>query len=392
MNPSTDDWEPAIATDPIGSLRVRGLHAVRRTEALRREVPLPADHARASPTTAARPGARSVRSACAAAPAPRPTPRSRSCRDTGDVYAAWLNDGFNTVFASSTDHGKTWSDPVKTFGKVSWTDKPFLATERRRAGTCTSRGTARPAAMLYVAQSHDFGATWPDEARRHEALLLRVRRRGRARRERSTFSQSEPRPTPGPARAPEGSVQIHAITSTDAGRHWTNIVVDTVPVGEACDPAGGMQLRLLPRARGDRGRRATGTSRSCTTARRTDLGATADLGDGARPTAARRGRRPSRVSTLSTSRRGVHRRGRDRPRRRARVVHAAGRRPRRLERVVPARRPTAGLTWSSPVKLSDVTAGTGVHVRRAGSWSRTATTARSGSRTRGRRSRSGARG
>ena len=46
---------------------------------------------------------------------------------TGHVYATYLN-GFNVVFVKSDDHGETWSDPVKTYGNVSWNDKPALAT------------------------------------------------------------------------------------------------------------------------------------------------------------------------------------------------------------------------------------------------------------------------
>ena len=36
-------------------------------------------------------------------------------------------NGFNVMFTKSTDHGATWSTPVKTYGKVSWNDKPILA-------------------------------------------------------------------------------------------------------------------------------------------------------------------------------------------------------------------------------------------------------------------------
>ena len=46
--------------------------------------------------------------------------------NTGHVYAVWM-DGFDTKFSKSTDHGATWSAPVKVYGKVSWTDKPILA-------------------------------------------------------------------------------------------------------------------------------------------------------------------------------------------------------------------------------------------------------------------------
>ena len=36
-------------------------------------------------------------------------------------------NGFNVMFTKSTDHGGHWSAPVKTYGNVSWNDKPVIA-------------------------------------------------------------------------------------------------------------------------------------------------------------------------------------------------------------------------------------------------------------------------
>src|SRR4029453_19604277 len=46
--------------------------------------------------------------------------------NTGSIYAVYMS-GFNVVFVKSTDHGQTWSAPVKVYGNVSWNDKPVLA-------------------------------------------------------------------------------------------------------------------------------------------------------------------------------------------------------------------------------------------------------------------------
>lgn len=46
--------------------------------------------------------------------------------NTGDVYSLYMV-GFNVWFQKSTDHGTTWSAPVKTYGNVSWNDKPIIA-------------------------------------------------------------------------------------------------------------------------------------------------------------------------------------------------------------------------------------------------------------------------
>ena len=78
--------------------------------------------------------------------------------NTGAVYVAYLN-GFNTVFLKSTDHGKTWSAPVKTFGKVSWTDKPALAvSDSGRDVYLSFNGPT--GGDPFMAVSHDFGKTW----------------------------------------------------------------------------------------------------------------------------------------------------------------------------------------------------------------------------------------
>ena len=61
--------------------------------------------------------------------------------NTGHVYAVWMND-FDVFFSKSTDNGATWSAPVKTYGKVSWNDKPS-SRRATTASTYTSLGTAR---------------------------------------------------------------------------------------------------------------------------------------------------------------------------------------------------------------------------------------------------------
>ena len=45
---------------------------------------------------------------------------------TSAVYAVYMN-GYNIVFTKSTNHGASWSAPVKVYGNVSWNDKPVLA-------------------------------------------------------------------------------------------------------------------------------------------------------------------------------------------------------------------------------------------------------------------------
>ena len=68
-------------------------------------------------------------------------------------------NGFNVVFVKSTDHGATWTAPVKTYGSVSWNDKPVIAvSDDGRDVYTTFNGPT--GGDPWLAQSHDFGATW----------------------------------------------------------------------------------------------------------------------------------------------------------------------------------------------------------------------------------------
>jgi BNR repeat protein len=78
--------------------------------------------------------------------------------NTGHVYALYMN-GFNVLFIKSTDHGQTWSEPVKTWGNVSWNDKPVIAvSDDGRDVYAAFNGPT--GGDPWVAQSHDAGATW----------------------------------------------------------------------------------------------------------------------------------------------------------------------------------------------------------------------------------------
>ena len=155
--------------------------------------------------------------------------------DTGHVVATWMN-GFNVFFARSTDHGVTWSDPVATYGQVSWNDKEVVATsdDGRHVYVSLNGPTGGDP---YVMQSHDFGRTWSqrklvDSKRYFFAFDADVLPDGTV-----IFSESSISYT-GPAGAPEGMVRHHAFISRNAGATWENRVVDTVEVGEPCTADG----------------------------------------------------------------------------------------------------------------------------------------------------------
>lgn len=77
---------------------------------------------------------------------------------TGQVYATYMS-GYNVMFVKSTNHGSTWTAPVKVYGNVSWNDKPVLAvSDNGRDVYIPFNGPT--GGDPWLAQSHDFGVTW----------------------------------------------------------------------------------------------------------------------------------------------------------------------------------------------------------------------------------------
>ena len=155
--------------------------------------------------------------------------------NTGHVYAVWMND-FDVYFSKSTNNGATWSTPVKTYGKVSWNDKPILAVSDDGQHVYVAWNGPN-AGDPYIAQSHNAGGTWTqtkvvDSTRYYFAFDGDVLPNGTV-----VFSQSSISYT-GPGSAPEGLVQVHAIRSTNQGSTWSNVLVDSVQIGPACVAAG----------------------------------------------------------------------------------------------------------------------------------------------------------
>jgi hypothetical protein len=155
--------------------------------------------------------------------------------NTGAVYSAFLNgdrhNGFSTVFTKSTDHGTTWSIPVPVYGNVAWTDKPELATSPSGRDIYISWNGPQ-GGDLYVGQSHDFGATWTqqkltDSKRYYYAYDARVLADGTV-----VFSESSLEYSG--SKNVQGEVWHHAIVSRDGGATWENVVVARVPTGETC--------------------------------------------------------------------------------------------------------------------------------------------------------------
>jgi hypothetical protein len=155
--------------------------------------------------------------------------------NTGVVYASFMNgdrhDGFSTVFTKSLDHGKHWTAPIHVYGNVSWTDKDELATSASGKDVYVSFNGPQ-GGDLYIAQSHDYGATWTqqqlsDGKRYYYAYDGRVLGDGTV-----VFSESSLQYSG--KNNLTGDVWHHAVISRDNGATWTDTVVAKVPLAEFC--------------------------------------------------------------------------------------------------------------------------------------------------------------
>ena len=231
-DPNTDDWEPAIAADPNGPY-VYMLTTHFTTKPCPGNCPYPSISLLVSSN-----GGRTwepQKPLCACKGSWQYDPEIEVVPNTGEVYAAYLN-GFNVVFLKSKDHGLHWTDPVPTYGNISWTDKPALAMSDDGQDVYISLN-GPTGGDPYVVQSHDGGDTWTqtklvDSKRYFFAFDADVLHDGTV-----VFAESDISYT-APGTNPAGVIKHHVFISRDGGATWEDHVIDTVDVGEACTADG----------------------------------------------------------------------------------------------------------------------------------------------------------
>jgi hypothetical protein len=233
-SPTADDWEPAVAADPAAPWVYMMTTRYTGPNACGNRCPTPYIVLRRSSDGGATWLPDQFLCECRGEKG-QFDPIVEVVPNTGQVYAVWMND-FDVFFSKSTDHGATWSTPVKTYGKVSWNDKPVLAVSDDGQHVYVS-WNGPSSGDPYVAQSHNAGATWTqtkvvDSPRYFFAFDGDVLPNGTV-----VFSQSSISYT-GPGASPAGQVQVHAIRSTNQGSSWSDVVVDSVELGEECVAAG----------------------------------------------------------------------------------------------------------------------------------------------------------
>jgi hypothetical protein len=157
---------------------------------------------------------------------------------TGAVYAVYMS-GYNVMFIKSTNHGSTWSAPVKTYGNVSWNDKPVIAVSDDGKDVYVSFN-GPTGGDPYVVQSHDFGATWTqrklvDSNRYYFAFDADVAPDGTV-----YFAETSILYGGGGNKGttPSATIDEHVFVSTDLGATFTDRLVASVQPGLACVAAG----------------------------------------------------------------------------------------------------------------------------------------------------------
>jgi len=234
-DPTADDWEPAVAADPAAPY-VYVLTTRYGGKPCPGNCPSPFIALLVSANGGATFGP--ARPLCACKGSGQFDPIIEVVPGTGAVHALYMN-GFNVMFVKSTDHGATWSAPVKTYGNVSWNDKPVIAVgdDGRDIYAAFNGPTGGDP---WIAQSHDSGATWTqtrvvDSARYVFAFDGDVASDGTV-----YFAESSLLYGGGGNKGsyPSGTIDEHVYVSQDRGATWQDRLVAQVQPGITCVAAG----------------------------------------------------------------------------------------------------------------------------------------------------------
>ena len=231
----SDDWEPAIAADPT-SPYVYTLVTRYAGKPCGGNCPSPYIALRISTDGGATWAP--DKPLCACKGSGQFDPIIEVVPGTGAVYATYMN-GYNVVFTKSTNHGTTWSAPVKTYGNVSWNDKPTLAVSDNGVDVYISFN-GPTGGDPWMAQSHDSGATWSqtklvDSNRYFFDFDSDVAADGTV-----YFAETSILYGGGGNKGttPSDQIEEHVFISRDRGATWENRTIASVWPGIACVAAG----------------------------------------------------------------------------------------------------------------------------------------------------------
>jgi hypothetical protein len=230
-----DDWEPAIAADPHAPFVYALVTRYGAPKPCPGDCPSPFIVLEISADNGATWSA--GKPLCACKGKGQFDPIIEVVPDTGHVYALFMIE-FNVWFTKSTDHGQTWSAPVKTYGNVAWNDKPIIAVSNDGKDVYAAFNGAT-GGDPWVVQSHDAGLSWTqykviDSKEYVYAFDGDVANDGTV-----YFSESAiTYPNAGKSSGVAGSINHHVFISRDKGATWQDKLVATVQPGIVCVAAG----------------------------------------------------------------------------------------------------------------------------------------------------------
>jgi hypothetical protein len=231
-----DDWEPAIATDPSAPWVYVLTTRYGTSKPCPGNCPTPYIALAISSDGGATFG--TAKPLCACKGSGQFDPIIEVVPNTGAVYALYMN-GFNIMFTKSTNHGQSWSAPVKTYGSVSWNDKPILAVSDNGQDVYAAFN-GPTGGDPWLAQSHNGGSSWTqvklvDSNRYDFAFDGDVAPDGTV-----YFGESSILYGGGGNKGttPTGTIDEHVFISRDRGATWIDKLVAQTQPGLACVAAG----------------------------------------------------------------------------------------------------------------------------------------------------------
>lgn len=147
----------------------------------------------------------------------------------GTVFGSFMI-GNAINFVSSTNHGATWSSPMKISAK-SWGDKPFIAANGNGSDvyvTYTSSG-----GNIFDVYSHTAGATWSSPVQLTNETGEYYYSNGGTILPNGTavMVASEYKQSSGAKSSASGAINVVEFRTTNGGSSWTRTVVDGVFTG-----------------------------------------------------------------------------------------------------------------------------------------------------------------
>jgi hypothetical protein len=231
-----DDWEPAIAADPNAPYVYTLVTRYASTKPCPGNCPSPYIALEISADN----GATWTEGTplCACKGSGQFDPIIEVVPATGHVYALYMN-GYNIVFVKSTNHGASWSAPVKIYGNVSWNDKPVLAVSDNGVDVY-STFNGPTGGDPWLAQSHNGGTSWTqtklvDSGRYYFAFDADVAADGTV-----YLAQTAIQYGGGGNKGtiPTGQIEEHVFISRDRGATWENRLIAAPAPGLGCVAAG----------------------------------------------------------------------------------------------------------------------------------------------------------